>query len=92
MSALTKSQVIAFILTVVTCFFFLMSGFPMVVDMLTAIAPSWLVDAIASFSFITHFNAIAKGVLNLADVLFFVVLMACWLLATAIVIDLKKAG
>lgn len=91
MSALTKSQVIAFILTTVVCFFFLMCGFPMVIDLISTWAPAWTVDIIASFSFITHFTAISKGVLDMRDVLFFLVLMVCWLLATAIVIDLKKA-
>jgi ABC-2 type transport system permease protein len=91
MSACTKSQVIAFILTTVVCFFFLMCGFSMVIDLISAWAPGWVVDIIASFSFITHFAAISKGVLDLRDVLFFLVLMVCWLLATTIILDLKKA-
>ena len=91
LSAVTKSQVIAFILTTVVCFFFLMCGHSMVIDLMNSWAPSWAVDIIASFSFITHFAAISKGVLDVRDGLFFFMLMVCWLLATAIVIDLKKA-
>ncbi len=91
MSALTKNQVIAFILSVVACFVFIVSGFPLVLDVFTGWAPQWLLDAIASLSFLIRFDAISKGVLDLRDLLYFVSLIAAWLLATAIVIDLKKA-
>lgn len=91
MSALTKNQVIAFILSVVACFVFIVSGFPLVLDVFTGWAPQWLLDAITSLSFLIRFDAISKGVLDLRDLLYFISLMAAWLLATAIVIDLKKA-
>lgn len=91
MSALTKNQVIAFILSVVACFVFIVSGFPLVLDLFSGWAPQWLVDAIASLSFLIRFDAISKGVLDLRDLLYFISLMAVWLYATAIVIDLKKA-
>jgi ABC-2 type transport system permease protein len=91
MSALTKNQVIAFILSVVACFVFIVSGFPLVLDVFTGWAPQWLLDAVASLSFLIRFDAISKGVLDLRDLLYFVSLMAVWLMATAIVIDLKKA-
>lgn len=91
MSALTKNQVIAFILAVVVCFLFVVSGSSMVLDGFHGWAPAIIVDAIASFSFLTHFNAISKGVIDLRDVCYFLVLIASWLMATAIVIDLKKA-
>lgn len=90
MSALSKNQVIAFILAVSACFLFIVSGFPMVLDAL-AWAPQWVVDAVASLSFLTRFDAISKGVIDLRDLLYFVSLMAAWLAATAIVVDLKKA-
>ena len=91
MSALTRNQVIAFILTVVVCFLFMLSGFPLVLDALSAWAPRVLVDAIASMSFLTQFNAISKGVIELRDLLFFVALAAVWLAATAVVIEMKQA-
>lgn len=91
MSALTKNQVIAFILSVVACFVFIVSGFPLVLDLFSGWAPQWLVDGIASLSFLIRFDAISKGVLDLRDLLYFISLMAVWLYATAIVIDLKKA-
>lgn len=91
MSALAKNQVIAFILAVTMCFVFIVSGFPMLLDSLSGWAPQALVDAIASLSFLTRFEAISKGVIDLRDLLYFVTLIAAWLAATAIVIDLKKA-
>jgi ABC-2 type transport system permease protein len=91
MSALAKNQVIAFILAVSVCFLFIVSGFPMVLDGFSGWAPQWLVDAVASLSFLTRFEAISKGVIDLRDLLYFLTLIAAWLAATAVVIDLKKA-
>ncbi|MDP3977976.1 MAG: ABC transporter permease subunit [Pseudomonas sp.] len=91
MSALAKNQVIAFILTVSVCFLFIVSGFPMVLDGFSGWAPQWLIDAVASLSFLTRFDAISKGVIDLRDLLYFLTLIAAWLAATAVVIDLKKA-
>ena len=91
MSALTRNQVIAFILTVVVCFLFVLSGFLLVLDAVSAWAPRVLVDAIASMSFLTHFNSIARGVIGLRDLLFFLSLVVVWLVATALVIEMKQA-
>jgi len=91
MSALNRNQVIAFITTVVVCFLFILSGFPLVLDALSGWAPRLLIDAIASMSFLTHFTAVSKGVIGLRDVLFFVSLTVAWLVATAVVIELKQA-
>jgi ABC-2 type transport system permease protein len=91
MSALSRNQVIAFITTVVVCFLFILSGFPLVLDALSGWAPRLLIDAIASMSFLTHFTAVSKGVIGLRDVLFFVSLTVAWLAATAVVIELKQA-
>ncbi len=91
MSAWAKSQVIAFILTVSLCFVFVLSGFPLVLDVFNAWAPQWLLDTVASFSFLTRFQAISKGVIDVRDLLYFFSFIAAWLMATAVVIDLKKA-
>jgi len=91
LSAATRNQVIAFILTVVVCFLLLLAGFPLVLDFFRALLPAVLVDAVAGLSFLTHFNAISRGVIDLRDLLFFVLTIAFWLLASAVVIDLKKA-
>ena len=91
MSALTNNTVIAFILGVVVCFVVLLAGFPLVLDAFRGWAPQWLVDAIASLSFLTHFDSIKKGVIDVRDLLYFGMLSAFFLLATSIALDLRKA-
>ena len=89
-SATTRNQVIAFILTVVVCFGFLLAGFPLVLDVFSAWAPAFLVDAIASLSFLTHFDSLSKGVIELRDVVYFLLVIGAWLTANAIILDMKK--
>ena len=90
-SALSRSQVIAFILTVVTCFVFLLAGFPLVLDFFYGWAPQTLIDGVASLSFLTHYASISKGVIDLRDFIYFLALISFFLIANAIIIDLKKA-
>lgn len=92
MSAATNNQVIAFILSVVVCFMFILAGFTLVFDVFKDWAPLPVLDAITSLSFLSHYQAISRGVLDLRDVAFFIVMILAWLLATAIVIDIKKAS
>ncbi len=82
---------IAFILTVVVCFLFLLAGYPLVLDFFRAFAPQSVVDAISGLSFLTHFAAISKGVIDLRDLIYFGLTIGFWLYANAVVIDLKKA-
>ncbi len=91
MSALTKSQVIAFILTVVMCFIFVLSGAHAVLDIFEGWVPLWFLDTLASFSFLLHFEGMAKGVIALSDVLYFLIVMAFWLYAGLLFIEQKKA-
>jgi ABC-2 type transport system permease protein len=91
MSALTRNQVVAFILGVVACFVFLLAGFPLVLDLFRSWAPQPLLDAVASLSFYVHFQSISKGVIDVRDLLYFVMLIGFFLLATAITLELHKA-
>ncbi len=91
-SALTKSQVIAFVLTVVVCFLFMTSAYPFVQSLFEGWAPHGVSEMIARFSFMTRFEAISKGVLAPRDVLFFVSLIGILLAANAIIVDLRKAA
>jgi ABC-2 type transport system permease protein len=91
MSALTRNQVIAFILAVVACFVFLLAGFPLVLDVFHSWAPQALVNAIASLSFLTHFQSISKGVIDLRDILYFAMLIVFFLIATSITLEVRKA-
>ena len=91
-SAVTKSQVIAFVVAAMICFLFTVSGSPIVLGFFAGWAPQPVLDTIASFSFLTHFNAISRGVIDLRDLLFFGSLIVCFLIANAIVVDMKKSG
>ena len=91
MSALTRNQVVAFILAVVVCFGFLLSGLPMVMDLFTGWAPQSLIDAIAGFSFLAHFSTISRGVIDLRDLVYFALVIVVWLVANTIVLEMKKA-
>ena len=90
-SAMTKNQVIAFIITVVICFLFLLAGSPLVLNFFKAWIPQNFVDAISSLSFLTHFASLAKGVIDLRDIIYFVSLIGIWLYANTVIIELKKA-
>jgi ABC-2 type transport system permease protein len=90
-SAMTKNQVIAFIITVVICFIFLLAGSPLVLNFFKAWLPQSIVDAISSLSFLTHYISISKGVIDLRDVIYYFTLIGFWLYANALVVDMKKA-
>lgn len=90
-SVLTKNQVIAFVITLVVCLTFNLAGFPMVMDFVRGWTPEAVADAVQSFSFLTHFNSITKGVIDGRDFLFFGSLMLLCLFANAVLLDLKKA-
>lgn len=91
-SALTRSQVVSFILSVVVCLFFILAGFAPVVNLLS----SWLrpegVDLVAAFSFITHFDGFQKGVVDSRDVLFFLSIMVFALFGNSVVLRSHRAG
>ena len=90
-SAVTRNQVIAFVVSVVICLGFILAGFAPVLDFFAGWAPQVLLETVSSFSFLTHFNAISRGVIDLRDIAFFASLIGCFLFVNAIIIDLKKA-
>ena len=89
-SAMTKNQVIAFVVSAVVCLGFVLSGFPLVLEFFSVWAPEVVVETISSFSFLTHFNAISKGVIDARDLVYFLSLIAFWLFGNAVVIEIKK--
>ena len=91
-SAATSNQVIAFVVSVVVCFLFTVAGAPVVIDAFQGWAPVTLVDAVSSFSFLTHFSAITEGVIDLRDLVFFGSLIALFLTANVLIVDLSKGG
>lgn len=90
-SAATRSQVVAFIISICLCLVMLLAGHRLVLDFFAAGLPQWLVDAVASISFLTHFESISKGVVDFRDLLFFGLLIGLFLYATTVVIEMKKA-
>ena len=90
-SAITRNQVIAFVLSVVVCFGFILAGFPMVLDLFHSWAPQGLINAISAMSFLTHFSSIGKGVIDLRDLVFFVSFIGCWLFANVVLVEMKKS-
>ncbi|KZX75093.1 ABC transporter permease [Oleiphilus sp. HI0009] len=91
LSALSKNQIVAFILTLVVSFVLVVTGFPIVQDAFSGWAPLWLIDAVANLSFLTHFTAISRGVIDVRDLVYFAAMIGIWLYATSLVVDLKKA-
>jgi ABC-2 type transport system permease protein len=90
-STLTKNQVIAFIIASLICFLFTMSGLDLVQNSLRAWTPGFVSNAVASMSFLSHFQRITRGVLDLPTLIFFFSMIIFWLFATVIAIDQKKA-
>jgi ABC-2 type transport system permease protein len=91
-SALTKNQVIAFIVAAAVCFIFTMSGLELVLNFFRLWAPDLLVDTVSSMSFLTHFSAITKGVIDIRDFIFFGSLIAVFLFANVVAVDAKKGA
>jgi ABC-2 type transport system permease protein len=91
LSALTKNQVIAFVMTAAVCFVLIASGAPIVLSFFSGWAPKAVVDFIASLSFLSHFTNISKGVLDLRDVVYFGSLIAVFLFANAVAVERLKA-
>jgi ABC-2 type transport system permease protein len=91
MSALTRSQVIALILSVAVGLVFLLIGYPIVTEWTSAVLPQAVASGLASLSFLTHYDAISKGVIDIRDILYSAMLIGFFLLATTVALDIRKA-
>ena len=92
LSAVTKNQVIAFIISSVVCFLFLMSGLELVQSFFQGWAPEFVLDALRSLSFLTHFNTIIRGVIDLRDVVYFASMIGVFLFANTAIVDLTRGS
>ena len=90
-SALTKNQVIAFIVAASICFLFVMSGYALVLDFFRSWAPSFVVSGIEAMSFLSHFQEVTKGVISLNSLIFYFSLITFFLFANTLAIEQKKA-
>ena len=89
-SAITKNQVIAFVVAATVCFIFTMSGVDIVLNFFKVWAPEFLVNIISSMSFLVHFESITKGVIEIRDFLFYLSVIVFWLFLNVVVVEFKK--
>ena len=91
-SAVSKNQVISFVLSVVACAILVYAGMPTTMNYLSTFMPAGLVSAIEGMSFQGHFESIQKGVLEFKDLAYFVLIIIGWVTACIIVLDERKAS
>ena len=91
-SAMTRNQVISFIVSVVICLFLILAGYTPVTDLLTRWASPSVVSVIAGFSVMTHFEGFQRGVLDSRDLIFFASVMGFALFTTGVIIRNQRAG
>ena len=91
-SAITKNQLIAFLVAAAICFVLLLAGHAMVTAWFESWAPQWLVASIVSLSFLAHFENIVKGLLDLRDILYFALVSVFFLLASTVVLESRKSS
>jgi len=91
-SSMTRSQVISFILSVVICLFFILAGYPPVLDVLYGWAPIWLVNLVSELSFLNHFYSIERGVVDIRDFLYYFSVMIFFLFVTGVIIQNRRTS
>ena len=91
-SAMTRNQVISFVVSFIVCLFLLMAGWPPVTEMLVKWAPNWLVTGVAAFSVSPHFESIQRGVLDVRDFIYYFSVMGVMLFAAYLVIENRKSA
>lgn len=89
-SALSKNQIVAFVLSLSVCFILVAAGFPLVIEWAAQILPAAVVDVVASVSFFNHYLAITKGVLDFRDLAYFLIVITTFLTATALIIQSNR--
>lgn len=91
LSAVTKNQVSAFVIAFTVSLLFVLAGLPAFTDVVQGFGPNWLVESVRNMSFLDHFQAITRGVVDARDTLYFFSVIALFLFATTVVVELKKA-
>ena len=91
-SAMTRNQVIAFVIGAAVIFLFMMSGLELVQSAFRGWAPELVIDLVRSFSFLVHYDAIIRGVIDIRDMIFFISIIGVFLFANMVVVDLKKGA
>ena len=89
-SAISKNQVISFVLSVVACAIFVYAGMPSTLNYFSGLG-SGMVSFIANMSMMSHFESLQKGVIKFSDIAYFTLLIAGWIYACCIILDERKA-
>lgn len=92
LSALTKTQVIAFVASATVCFVVTAMGLPIILDFLRGIVGGGLAEGIASLSVLRHFEAAQRGVVELRSLYYFVSLIALALAGATLAVDARRGG
>jgi gliding motility-associated transport system permease protein len=90
-SSITRNQIISFIVSVVLCLFLVMAGWEPVTAIFSGWAPSWLIDVVSGFSFLPHFNAMARGIIDARDLLYFVSVISFMLFLNGVILHNRRA-
>ena len=90
-SAMTRNQVVSFIVSVVICLFLVLCGFPPVTNLLMRMEKPWLVDLVSSLSVMTHFQPFISGMVDSRDVIFFLLIIAFALFTNGVVVRSHRA-
>jgi ABC-2 type transport system permease protein len=91
-SAMTRNQVVSFILSVVICLVLILCGYEPVVQFLSRFDIAWLVNLVASFSVMTHFESFSKGLIDSRDIIYFLSLIGFFLFTTGVILRSHRAG
>ena len=90
-SALSKNQVISFVLSVVACAVLVFAGMPTTLNYVSTFLPAGMISVIENMSFQAHFESIQRGVLKFQDLSYFILLIVGWIAACSIILDDRKA-
>jgi len=91
-SSLTRNQVISFIVSVIICLFFVLAGWPPITEILLGWSPSWLVDVVTGFSFMTHFTSMERGILDLRDLFYYISVIFFMLFTNGVILQNRRAS
>ena len=91
-SAMTRNQVIAFVIGAAVIFLFMMSSLELVLGVFKGWAPTLVIDLVQSMSFLVHYDAIVRGVIDIRDLIFYLSIMGIFIFANVVIVDLKKGA
>jgi ABC-2 type transport system permease protein len=91
-SAVTKNQVVSFVLSVAACAIFVYAGNPSTLNYLSTTFSPAVVGAMENLSLQIHYEAVMRGVVEFKDVAYFVILIAGWVYACTLILEERKAS